>query len=263
MKRVLFVTLLLLVLNVLYCNAFTYEPDSISKSEIQFKGGIYNLNSIDQLYSGKMYSGISRFIGIAYTHYNKKSRHHIDGLYSGISRLPYNLPLDEDQVYLGNGSVNSDVFHLNYTFFYPVKQNRVKFINLFVTGSLFNFVNLSRNAYYELLSSSVAPGIYIESKGVKQHFYMQVSTTLISIISRNNYATSIGENFNISDVSKNSRVLMLNKSRGVYANIGSSFYLFKKTFINVQYNLDYLKITYPRDLTSVSGIYSIGIFYKF
>lgn len=263
MKRVLFVTLFLLVLNVVHCNAFTYEPDSISKSEIQFNGGIYNLNSIDQMYSGKMYSGISRFVGIGYSHYNQKSRHHIDGLYSGISRIPYNLPLDGDQVYFGNGSVTSDVYHLNYTYFYKVKQNKVKKLNLFVTGSLFNFVNFTRTSYYELMSSTLAPGVYIESKGLKKHFYMQVSATLFSVISRNNYATSIGGKFNISDVSKNTRVLMLNKFRGVYANIGCSFYLFKKTFINVQYNLDYLKITYPRELTSVSGIYSIGISYKF
>jgi hypothetical protein len=214
-----------------------------------------------------MYGGANLFLGLSYFHGKGTNWQLLEAEYAGIERKIQNLPINDNQIIYGSSSLNSMIFHLNYTYFHLLYQNKTRNLYLFLTGSDLNFVNITLNNNYELINSSLAPGLYLETDGVKHRFFMQVSIPLISLSARSSYSTNTVQNYEHFDIWKdiqnNLHILNPIQSKGIYAKIGYILDLSHKTSLILKYDFNYLKISYPRELTSVSGVYSTGLIYKF
>ena len=244
------------------------KTDSMCMHKIEFNTGICSYSSIDELYSFKEYTGSDMSFELQYTYHALKTMQNVNINYTSIERMPLNLTIPGNFIAADDRyrKLVSLIVELNYGYLRKIWTNK---LDVFAGASFFNSFNMSFASYYvpELMISSIAPGLYFEKKYNPHAFKLQFSVPLISITLRNNYSTARPQNYEKSDdikyVRDNIQVQFPDKLFVVYTKIGYEYALRNRLNLSTQYTFVYVNNTFPRQLTSVKGNYTIGISYKF
>ena len=251
---------------------FASKPDVLRyPKELQLNAGYYNLGSVDEIYSYNLYSGSDICYGITYTHGKKPVRQILTMRFSMIKRHPGSLILS-DNIFANDSReryLNSFLFEVFDTYQFPISLKGADFLRFWVTGTWLTSVNLTTNSNSvpELIQSGLAPGAFLETNFPRHNFHCQLSVPIISWTIRNNYSQSMTQNYEKLDkfyfIKMNDQLQFPNTLLAVYSNIGYDFSISRKFKLGYNYDFRYIYNSSPRKLKSVSGIYTLGLTYKF
>jgi hypothetical protein len=251
---------------------FASNPE-VSKypKELQLNAGYYNLGSIDEIYSYNLYSGSDFCYGVKYTRGKKPVRQILSMRFSMIDRYPGSLKLSDNIVASDarERCLHSFLFEAFDTYQFPVNLKGVDFLRFWVTGTWLTTVNITTNSngVPELIQSGLAPGAFLETNFSRHNFHCQLSIPIISWTVRNNYSQSMTQNYEKLDkfyfVRMNDQLQFPNSLIAVYSNVGYDFSISKRFKLECGYDFRYMYNSSPRKLELVSGIYTLGLTYKF
>lgn len=248
------------------------EPDSSKyPKQLQVNAGYYNLGSIDEIYSYNLYSGSNYCYGLKYTYGKRPVRQIISIRFSTINRRPRSLILAENLVASDAREriLNSFLADALYTCQFPVELKGFDNLRFWVTGTWLTTVNITLNSYGtpELVQSGLAPGAFLETNFKRHNFHCQLSVPIISWTLRSNYSQSMTQDFEKINtfifIRSNDQLQFPNTLLALYCNIGYDFSLTNRFNLVCEYDFRYIYNSSPRKLESVSGIYSVGLTYKF
>jgi hypothetical protein len=237
----------------------------LRKHEIGIYTGYLSLSSIDELYSFQKYSGGNVFGGVSYAYSSGKNIHQIYTAFSSLRRsaekpsLPSYVQFYESR-YKGIYSVCYDI---NYSFLRKVFHRNPC---IYVSGHLFNHFNMSNDGNPEIYYTSIGAGLYVTYEYKRQQIGFASSFPFFSFVLRNNYHTSSAQDEVLSGfdyVKENGRFCFPDKLFILYAQVSYSYSLSQRFNVGMQYGFRYISDIEPRTLKSVSGLYSIGLTYKF
>jgi hypothetical protein len=239
--------------------------------KLQVNAGYYNLGSVDEIYSSSLYSGSNICYGLKYTSGKKPVRQILSMKFSMIDRRPGSLTLTNDIVAQNARErvINSFLFEVFDTYQFPIELKGADFLQFWVTGTWLTTVNITSNSngVPELVQSGLAPGAFLETNFPRHNFHCQLFVPIISWTVRNNYSQSMTQNYEVLSkfyfVKMNDQLQFPNTLVAVYSEIGYDFNISKKLNLECEYNFRYMYNSSPRKLESVSGIYSLGLTYKF
>jgi hypothetical protein len=188
-----------------------------------------------------------------------------------IDRLPVSLKLT-DNIVASNARervLNSFLLEFFDTYQFPIKLTGADFLRFWITGTWLTTINITSNSngVPELIQSGLAPGAFLETNFPKHNFHCQLSVPIISWTVRNNYSQSMTQNYEQLDkfyfVRMNDQLQFPNTLVAVYSNVGYDFSISKRFNLECNYDFRYMYNSSPRKLESVSGIYTLGLTYKF
>lgn len=251
-------------------NAFA-NADSISTNKyFGFKAGVYNLASIDMLYSPFSYSGKSTVFGLERGSEKSNRSFETNILLSNIQRRALSLdgvlsPYEQGHSHLVK---NSFILEVMDYFRFLMKDFQEEKLQIYFSGLWFTSVNIITNAsgVPELLQSGIAPGIMIRSKIKNHSFKTEIHSPLFAFTVRNNYSISSAQIY--EKLSKFDFILQNLKfqtpftNRCFYSNFSYEYRFAKKFGMRANYNLKYMHNNEPQTLKSISGIYSISLIYN-
>lgn len=241
------------------------DSTQLRKHEIGIYTGYLTLSSIDELYSFQKYSGANVFGGISYTYSSGKNIHQVYTAFSSVWRTPQiTVPPSYIRFYESRyRGVYSANYDLNYSFMRKVRLGNP---GIYISGSLLNHFNLSNDGNPEIYFSSIGAGLYVTYAYKRQIIGFASSFPLFSFVLRNNYHTSSAQeklSTGFDYVKENGRFYFPDKLFIVYAQVAYSYALSQRFNLGIQYGFRYISAPEPRTLKSVSGLYSIGLTYKF
>jgi hypothetical protein len=248
-------------------NAIAAGPnDSIMrKNEISLWTGYLSLGSVDELYSFQKYTGGGFAIGASYKHQSGKVVHYVNTNFSSMKRGPH-VPENAGYTYLFEtryNGITTTIFDLNYSFMRKLYDRKLV---VFLTGNVFNSVNMTDYRTPEILYSSLGIGAAANYTHRKQCVGFTFSMPLASFILRNNYHISSAQTESLAGldyVKENARVEAIGKLFIFYAGFTYAYAVSQKFNIEAQYQFRYISDKEPRELKSVSGLYFLGLTYKF
>lgn len=241
------------------------DSAQLRKHEIGIYSGYLSLSSIDELYSFQKYSGGNIFVGAFYTYSKDKNIHHISTTFSYLQRTP-DIPSTPSYVQFYESrykSIYSMVSDINYSFLRKVYNGNP---GIYISGNLFNHFNMSNDGNPEIYYTSVGAGLFVNYTFKKQSIGLATSFPVFSFVLRNNYHTSSAQNersTGLDYVKENGRFSFPDKLFVINAQIAYSYSLSRHFDFGIQYGFRYISDSEPRNLQSVSGLYSLGLTYKF
>jgi hypothetical protein len=259
---------------LLFATGFLYASkpaDSKYPKELQLNAGYYNLGSVDEIYSNNLYSGSDICYGVRYTHGKESVRQIFSMRFSMIERRPGSLKLNDKIVAIDARErvLHSFLFEAFDTYQFPIKLKGADFLRFWVTGTWLTTVNITTNSngVPELIQSGLAPGAFLETNFPRHNFHCQLAIPIISWTVRNNYSQSMTQNYEKLDkfyfIRMNDQLQLPNTLLSVYSNVGYDFSISKRFKMECSYDFRYMYNSSPRKLESVSGIYTLGLTYKF
>lgn len=233
--------------------------------EIGIYTGYLTLSSIDELYSFQKYSGGNVFGGVSYAYSSGRNIHQIYTAFSSVRRssqipsLPSYVQFYESR-YKG---IYSACYDVNYSFLRKMNRGNP---GIYISGHLFNHFNMSNDGNPEIYYTSIGAGLYVTYAYKRQRIGFASSFPLFSFVLRNNYHTSTAQDeitYGFDYVRENGRYRFPYKLFIVYAQVAYSYSLSQLFNLGMHYGFRYISGKEPRTLKSVSGLYSIGLTYKF
>jgi hypothetical protein len=239
--------------------------------KIQLNAGYYNLGSIDEIYSYNCYSGSNLCYGLKYYYGKGPAREFTAFRFATINRTPGSLTIDKNVV--GENArervLNSIIFDAIYSCQYPINLQLGSHFSFFVTGDWITTINITSNSYGapELIRTGISPGAMLEANLKKHTFSGRFSVPFISWTIRNNYSQSMTQNYEslnkLAFVKQNDQLQFPNTLMEIDTEFEYNFNLSKHFNIGCEYDFRYMYNSSPRKLESVTGIYSLGLTYKF
>jgi hypothetical protein len=254
---------------------FGTEPNNLkppkNQKKLQLNTGYYNMGSIDEIYSYNRYSGSNLCYGLKYYYGKGPAREFTALRFATIDRTPGTLAIDKNLV--GENArervLNSFLFEGIYSYQYPIDLHMGRHFNFFVTGDWITTVNITSNSYGvpELIRTGISPGAMLEANFKRHTFNGRFSIPVISWTVRNGYSQSMTQNYESLDkfafVKQNDQLQFPNTLMEIDAEIEYNFNLSKRFNIGCEYDFRYMYNSSPRKLESATGIYSVGLTYKF
>lgn len=237
----------------------------LRKHAITVNSGYITLSSIDELYSFQKYPGGNIFAGISYTYAAGKNIHHISTAFSSVRRTP-EIPATPSYVQFYESrykAIYSFYFDLNYSFLRKVNKRNPA---IYISGNLLNHFNMSHDGNPEIYYTSIGAGFYINYAYKRHNIGVASSFPLFSFVLRNNYHTSSAQDEVSSGfeyVKENGRFCFPNRLFFINAQASYSYTLSQRFNLGFQYGFRYISDLEPRKLKAVSGLYSVGLTYKF
>lgn len=247
------------------------NPDSISISKhFAVKVGVYNLASIDNIYSPFIYSGKSFVLGMGWGKEKKGRSFETDLSFSNIQRKATSLEGIPNSYEDGHYHIVRNSFVLEVMDYYRflITDMEQKKLQIFFSGLWFTTVNLTTNAsgVPELIQSGIAPGIFVRYKAGRHRLRAELHLPIVAWTVRNNYSMSsaqIYEKLSKFDfILQNSMLQTPISNPGIYTNFAYEYFLAKKFSIKANYSFKYIYNSKPQTLKSVSGIYSVSLIFN-
>jgi hypothetical protein len=248
------------------------KSDSIAVSKsLYLKTGLYNMASIDKLYSPFSYSGKSGAFGLGWGRVEPKRSSETSILFSSIRReavslrgLPDSYPDDHYLI-----AKNSFIFDVMDYYRFLIQHNQKNQMQIYFSGLWSTFGNISTNSMGvpELIQSSLAPGIMLSKKTDKHTFEVEFNIQLITLSVRNNYAMSMEQTYEelnkFNFIGKNIRIQTPISNPAFLVDLSYMFSMSKSFSLKGNYMFRYFKNNKPQSLEQVSGIYTISIIYNY
>lgn len=253
--------LALFVLFSLSSRALPSDNDSTKRHfEVSLIGGVWNLASIDEMYSFQKFHGNHLFGGLSLGIINEKSRHLISFQYSEIKRKCDHLIYSDGLLEQRYHAMNSMMLDIDYSY---LRRIRAGDLTLFATISWMNSFNYTVNEDDpEVFLSSVAPGIALQYKLKKHVFWFDCSVPVISLAIRDPYYASEAQTDEGYDeleyLMDNLRLESFGDLTVLNAKLHYQYPLSRRIAVDARYQFRYINYQEPRPLRSVSGLYSAG-----
>jgi hypothetical protein len=237
--------------------------------EYQINSGYMNYASLDDLFSNNVYSGGNLFYEAAFG-IRRNIFIQTSAKFSIFDRKPKSLTLYPSIISSDSrfNIINHLHFELDNTYRFQVLKDRFNNLNLYISGSWFTSGDYVLNDYMnpELLLSSIAPGFYGEWYFKPLLSYIQISSLWVTYTCRNNYTVSRGLGYKefgpLEFLKQNSRIQFPNSLCAIFLNYGCKINVSKRFGTQLEYHFRYLNDSEPRILTSLTSIYSVGLFYR-
>jgi hypothetical protein len=237
--------------------------------EFNLNSGYFDYASLDNLYADNVFSGGNAFWGIT-CDIRAKIYVKTSASLSIFKRNPKSLTIDSTIFFSDDRlkTIKHLHFELDNSYRFQVFKNRFRYVKFYITGDWFTSGDYVMNDYMdpELLMSSISPGCYIEYESKWLQVYTQLLSPLLSYTCRNSYSfarSSDYEEFGPSDFMREySRIQFPNSLVGILFHSGCKLTLSKNVGMNIEYHFRYLRNSEPRILKVVTGIYSVGLYYK-
>jgi hypothetical protein len=245
------------------------STDNLQKHKIfGIRSGIYNMSSLDDLYSPFNYSGNALFLGVHFGTERPDRNKETRLVFSNIRRDALSMT-GIPSAYDANHSLlvkQSFIFEamdfFRFLIYDPGQDLRIYFSALWFTT-----VNITTNAMGlpELIQSGIAPGVMLRKNAGKHMFRTEIHAPLLALTVRNNYGMSSPQTF--EDFSRFAFIfdnLLLQScfsAPGIYADISYGFRLNPALRIDANYHFRYFQNSKPITLRSTSGIYSLSLIY--
>ena len=254
----------------LFCQT-TEKSGSQNPKKLELNTGYYNLGSVDELYSYNLYSGGNICYGLKYYFGKRMARQQLSFMYAMVDREPGSLVLADNVVAEDDRErvLNSFLFEAVYSYQYPLNLFHSGLFHFYVTGDWMTTFNITTNDYDvpELIVSGLAPGALIEATLKRNRLMCRLSIPVIAWTLRNNYSLSMTQDYEELDnflfIRQNDQLQFINTLFAVNAEIGYTCSVSKWFDIGCEYSFRYMYNSSPRELKSVTGIYTIGLTYKF
>lgn len=246
------------------------ENEKIKRKALGVSSGYFNYASVDKLFASQMYSGGNIFFGVNNAK-QKKIKMQTHFRFAFMKRYPDNLDVNQTTVSSDNHLRQKDHLHFEVDdfYFFPIpKFSQGSFeINFLLNWFTSIDLTLNNRMMPEQLLSTAAPGLQL-IYGLDNHrFEGRFSTAIISYTCRTNYSNVMiqdYEKFSIWQFVKfNSRIQLPNTLQTFFAGFDYQYKFSNKLSGNVYYNFRYLNNFRPRQLSSVTGIYGIGLIYNY
>jgi|WetSurMetagenome_2_1015567.scaffolds.fasta_scaffold107131_2 hypothetical protein len=234
--------------------------------ELTLKGGIWNMGSVDELYSFQRYSGHGVLAGVTFRIKSARSQHHLSINYARVTRIPANTSINsqtylDETRYLGFTSIMLDV---NYSYLREICSRKIR---VFASANWINSLNYTLDENPELVFSSLALGLTVHYNLKKHGLDIELSAPLLSLTLRDPYHISqaqTNEDYSAFQYIKdNAQVQSLGGLRIIYARLDYRYTITRHFSAGFQYEFRYISDTEPRKLRSASGLYTIGLTYTF
>jgi hypothetical protein len=231
--------------------------------------GYFNYASVDKLFTGQIYAGGGTFIGFSHAK-QKKFNNQTHYRFAYFDRFPKNLNLDENVVASNSRlrQINHLHFEVDHYFNMPVsKYSTENFKVSFLVNWLTSVdLTMNNNMMPEQLLSLIAPGIKLEYRNDKQRIEGHISTAVVAYTCRANYSNVIAQDYeqlsNWQFIKSNSRIQSFNSLQTINAGIFYQYAFSNKIDGVVYYNFRFMNNAIPRQLTSATGVYGIGLTYN-
>ncbi|MFO7370961.1 MAG: hypothetical protein R6X09_11900 [Bacteroidales bacterium] len=245
------------------------DNDQDSGKAIKIETGLINYASIDELYTNQVYPGTGFITTIGF----EKRKRILSSTSLGFSlfkRYPdgnkeneYPLETDNRLRVIKHLHFEASSFHCFHLITIRKSLPIYAALNWFTSADLVTNYGMTP----ELLLSTLAPGIYSEYVWRRHLVGFSFTTSLLSYTCRSNYSNVIAQDFEKYEkwdfIRSNSRIQGIRSLQSVFLNLLYTNQLSDKLCINASYNFRYINDAIPRNLRLVSGIYQVGITYKF
>ncbi len=248
------------------CVALPPGNDSIKKHmDVSLYGGIWNLASIDEMYSFQKYYGNHFFGGLSFGFIKPQSRHLISFQYSEIKRRCNHFIYSDGLLEHRYQVMNSMIIDLDYSYQRSIHTGD---LTIFASITWMNSFNYTVNEDDpEVFLSSLAPGALLEYKFKKHIIGLDFSVPVISLALRDPYYISEAQTDEDYDELKylidNLKVESFGNLAVLNAKLHYQYPLSKRIAFDARYQFRYISYQEPRPLRSVSGIYSAGFTINF
>lgn len=245
------------------------EQKQSNKKSVFLRSGMYRSASMDELYSTSIYAGQAQLWSVGFEKHKKRLTSTIFN-FSMLDRYPMDLDIYESTVRADHRLRMLDNLHfdVNDMYCFPIKLNSKDLSAYFALHWFTSFdLILNHEMMPELILSTIAPGVYAEYNLKKHSIEGSISGSLLSYSCRNNYSNVLIQDFEqisfFDFIKNNSRILFPNSLQSVFIQINYSYSLFENWSVLAGYNFRYIHNAEPRTLKSVSGLYNLGLAYKF
>ena len=264
-KSYCFILAIVLISPVLYAQQDTM---TVAVKDLSVTAGYLNLGSVDELYSYSRYSGNSVFPRVRLEGIDEGAKEVTDIKLTVMNRYP-SVDLPEDIMYYNRLEyLQTFLYEQNETFNYPEPRISNEKHKFYYAINWYTYVNITLNSASmpELLLSSLGPGMTYAFKHGRHHLYASASAALVSYTCRNSYGAGLAQDYErfsfLKFIVGNSRIQTVLNLQTVLANINYQFDLNEKTYLEFNYDFRFIHDSKPRNLTSASGMYSMGVGFR-
>lgn len=248
------------------CNSMQPGSDSTKKHiEVSLYGGIWNLASIDEMYSFQKFYGNHFFGGLSFGFIKPKSRHLISFQYSEIKRRCNHFIYSDNLIEHRYQVMNSMMIDVDYTY-----QRRVLpgDLTIFASITWMNSFNYTLNEDDpEVFLSALAPGALLEYRTRKHVIGLDFSVPVVSLALRDPYYISEAQTDDDYDelnyLMDNLKIESFGNLIVLNAKLHYQYQLSSRIAFDARYQFRSISYQQPRPLRSVSGIYSAGFTINF
>lgn len=245
------------------------KSEDLRKQTLNFSTGYFNYASVDKLFADQIYSGGGPFFGISIAK-PKKFFRQTTFRFASFSRTPKDMVLHENIVdQVGRlARINHLHFEVDALYLFPIRKYSTGNITVSVLINWFTSFDLTmnNNMMPEQLLSSIAPGIKLEYSNDKHRFEGHISTAVVAYTCRANYSNVIAQDYeqlsNWQFIKSNSQIQSFNSLQTINAGILYQYAFSNKIDGVVYYNFRFMNNAIPRQLTSATGVYGIGLTYN-
>ncbi|HLO59542.1 MAG TPA: hypothetical protein VK179_12420 [Bacteroidales bacterium] len=258
----------LFVLFAFGCSCYANQSlnDSVkSPVEISVFGGLWNLASIDEMYSFQKFYGDHMFWGLSFALTSTRHRHLITVQYSEITRRPENFIYTEGLVEQRYKQMKSLLVDVDYSYQRLVLQGN---LSVYVLMNCMNASNYTlKEDDPEIFLSSVAPGVELQYRKKKHYFGLDITIPVISLALREPYYISnpqTGDHISqMEHIEDNLKVQSFGSLKVLNSLVHYQYRFSQQVAFDARYQYRYISDRVPRPLRSVSGIYSAGLTFIF
>lgn len=250
-------------------NAFATDSISVNKY-LGGMAGVYNMASIDKVYSPFSYSGKSATFGFIRGSEKINRSFETNIFFSNIQRKARSLdgvltPYEPGHFHLVK---NSFVLEIMEYFRFLMKDFQEEKLQFYFSGLWFTSVNITTNSsgVPELIQSGIAPGIMVRRKIRDHSFKTEIHSSLLTWSVRNSYSVSSAQTYEklskFDFIMQNSMIQTPISNQCLYINCSYGYSISEKFSMRANYNSKYMHNNRPQTLKSISGIYSISLIYN-
>lgn len=236
---------------------------------IKVETGLFRYASVDEIYTNQIYPGTGIITTIGYVNRKKIISFYQLG-FSYLKRYPdgnknEDYPLDKDNRLRVIKHLHVEASSLHCFHLITIKKSIPVYAALNWITAADLVTNYSMTP--ELLMSTLAPGFYSEYKWRKHWLHCSFTTSVLSYTCRSNYSNVIAQDYEKYKtwdfVKTNSHIQGINSLQSIFFNLSYSYYLNNRLNMTAGYQFRYIHNAIPRNLELVTGIYQVGLTYKF
>lgn len=266
--RTLTIILLIIAKNQLLAQQMPANDQGFHKA-VKLETGLFKYASVDEIFTSQIYPGTGFITTIGF----EKRRRILSCTNLGFSflkRYPDGNKNNEYPAEADNRLREIKHLHIEASSFHCFHLITIrKSLPVYAALNWFTSADLVTNYGMtpELLLSTLAPGIYTEYLLRRHLVGFSFTTSLLSYTCRSNYSNVQAQDFEKYEkwdfIRSNSRIQGIKSLQSVFLNLTYTYQLSDKIYMNASYNFRYINDAIPRNLRLVSGIYQVGLTYKF
>ncbi len=236
---------------------------------VKVETGLFKYASVDEIYTNQIYPGTGLITTVGFENHKKILSKYRLG-FSYLKRYPdgnknndYPVETDDRLRVIEHMHIEASTFHCLHLF--TIKKT----IPIYAALDWFTSADLVANYSMtpELLLSTLAPGLYSEYKRRRHLVHCSLTTSVLSYTCRSNYSNVVAQDYERYEgwdfIRSNSRIQGFNSFQSVFFNLSYSYQLNNKLYTEAGYSFRYISDAIPRNLSVVTGLYQIGLIYKF